>query len=132
MNLSAKIKSFAVLLLGFLFLVSCEELGSFGLAEDDIGPLEFFTKDLNATGGLVLIELYHIQRNWNNYGRRKIRFFWSNERKSYSAFFLSVKWSAKTKDDAILDSVKLNMNFNYKSLKIQALIKEFLWRLIKS
>jgi hypothetical protein len=49
MNLSAKIKSLGALFLGFLLFVSCEELGSFGLGEEDIAPLEFFTTDLSAS-----------------------------------------------------------------------------------
>ena len=114
MNLSAKIKSFAALLLGFLFLVSCEELGSFGLAEDDIGPLEFFTKDLNATGGLVLIDSIISRGTGTIMVGERSASFGQMSAKAYSAFFLQLSGLLRPKDEATLDSVKLNINFNYK------------------
>ncbi len=114
MNLSAKIKSFGALLLGLLFFISCEELGSFGLGEEDIAPLEFFTTDLKATGGIVLIDSI-ISRGTGTIlvGERNESFGQMNA-KAYSAFFLELNDLLRPFDDAILDSVKLNMNFNYK------------------
>lgn len=114
MNLSAKIKSFGALLLGLLFFVSCEELGSFGLGEDDIAPLEFFTTDLSATGGLVLIDSIVSRGTGTIMVGERSAPFGQMTAEAYSAFFLQLSGLLRPKDEATLDSVKLNMNFNYK------------------
>ena len=56
MNLLAKIKSCGALLLGLAILYSCEEKGDFGLATDDVAPVEFNTTNVAIESSLVQLD----------------------------------------------------------------------------
>lgn len=56
MNLLAKIKNCGVLLLSLAIFNSCEEKGAFGIATDDVAPVEFLTTDVPLEASVVLVD----------------------------------------------------------------------------
>ena len=113
MNLSVKTKTFGALFLGLIFLFSCEELGPFGLGEDDIAPLEFLTTGVETSGGIVLIDsIVSIGTGTIITGQRNSSFGQMNAQ-AHTAFFIDVNEIFRPDDEAVLDSVKLNLRFNY-------------------
>lgn len=113
MNLSAKTKSFGALFLGLFFLFSCEELGPFGLGEEDIAPLEFLTTEIPTTGGIVLIDsIVTIGAGSILTGDRSMPFA-EVSAIAHSAFYYDQISLRRPSDEAQLDSVKLNLRFNY-------------------
>lgn len=113
MNLSAKLKNFGALILGLFFLFSCEELGEFGLGEEDIAPLDFLTTDLSVTGGLVLVDSIASQNTGTLLTGQRNSQFGNMTAKAHSAFYLELNDLIRPRDVATLDSVKMNFTFNY-------------------
>lgn len=113
MNLSAKSKNLGALFLGLFLLFSCEELGPFGLGEDDIAPLEFLTTEVSTSGGIVLVDsIVSIGTGTLLTGDRSMPFA-EMSAKAYSAFNFDVVGLRRPSNEAQLDSVKLNVRFNY-------------------
>lgn len=113
MNLSAKTKTFGALLLGLVLFISCEELGTFGLGEDDIAPLEFLTTNVSTSGGIVLIDsIVSIGTGTMLTGERNTP-YGLIKAKAHTAFYIDVNELFRPDEAAVLDSVKLNLKFNY-------------------
>jgi len=113
MNLSAKSKKLGALFLGLFFLNSCEELGPFGLGEDDIAPLEFLTTEVATTGEIVLVDsIVSIGTGTLLTGDRSMP-FGEMRAKAHTAFYYDQFSLRRPSDEARLDSVKLNLRFNY-------------------
>lgn len=113
MNLSVKTKPIGALFLGLFFLFSCEELGPFGLGEDDIAPLEFLTAEVPTTGGIVLIDsIITIGAGSILTGEGSMPFGDFNA-VAHSAFYYEQLSLRRPSDEARLDSVKVNLQFNY-------------------
>lgn len=113
MNLSVKTKFIGALLMGLVFIFSCEELGPFGLGEDDIAPLEFLTTEVTTSGGIVLLDsIQSIGTGTILTGQRATPFGQVNA-KAHTSFFIDVAQLIRPDAEATLDSVKLNLKFNY-------------------
>lgn len=113
MNLSDKIKSIGALVLGFFFLFSCEELGDFGLGSEDIAPVEFLTTDLSVTGGQVLIDSLSSRGRGTILTGERVTPFGAISAKAHSAFYLELNDLIRPNAESTLDSVKMNLRFNY-------------------
>ncbi len=56
MNLLVKIRNCGALLLCLAVFNSCEEKGSFGLASDDVAPVEFVSRDIDIASSVVQLD----------------------------------------------------------------------------
>jgi len=114
MSLSVKTKSIGALFLGLFLLFSCEELGPFGLGEDDIAPLEFLTTEVNTSSGIVLVDSIITGGTGTILTGDRSANFGDMIAKAYSAFYINTNTLDRPDDEAVLDSVKLNLRFNYR------------------
>jgi hypothetical protein len=114
MNLLAKNKFIGALLLGLVFIFSCEELGPFGLGEDDIAPLEFITTEVSTTGGIVLNDSIISRGVGTILTGARNEVFGQMTAKAYTGFFYDQNNLRRPSDEAVLDSVRFNIRFNYR------------------
>lgn len=56
MSLLAKIRNCGVLLMCLALSYSCEEKGSFGIATDDVAPVEFISEDIDINSSIVQLD----------------------------------------------------------------------------
>jgi len=114
MNLLAKNKWIGALLMGLVIIFSCEELGPFGLGEDDIAPLEFITTEVATTSDLVLNDSIVTIGAGTILTGDRTESFGQMTAKAYTAFSFDLNNLRRPREEAILDSVRFNIRFNYR------------------
>lgn len=114
MNLLDKNKSFGALVLGLFLFISCEENGSFGLNGDDVAPVEFSSTDISVTSSVVLLDsIRSSSAGTLLVGNFQNATFGSIEGTGYNRLNLNRQSLFQVASQAILDSVRLNLTFNY-------------------
>lgn len=114
MSLLDKNKSLGALVLGLFFFISCEEKGSFGLNGDDVAPVEFSSEDINITSSVVLLDSIRSSSTGTLLvGAFQNSTFGTFDAIGYSRLNLNRPSLFQVASEAILDSVRLNLTFNY-------------------
>ncbi|GAB5525991.1 MAG: hypothetical protein Roseis2KO_38630 [Roseivirga sp.] len=114
MNLLDKNKSLGALVIGLFLFISCEENGSFGLNGDDVAPVEFSSIDIGVTSSVVLLDsIGSSSVGTLLVGEYQNNTFGSLVAKGYSRINLNRASIFQIASEAILDSVRLNLTFNY-------------------
>lgn len=114
MNLLDKNKSFGALVLGLFLFISCEENGSFGLNGDDVAPVEFSSIDIDVTSSVVRLDsIASSSVGTLLVGEYQSATFGNLEARGYSRLSLNRGSISQVASEAILDSVRLNLTFNY-------------------
>jgi hypothetical protein len=115
MNLLAKIKNCGILMLGLAIFNSCEEKGEFGIATDDVAPVEFSTVDVPVGASMVLMDSIITsdisialfgQLNNSPFGNPV-------SATGYIGLAANVLNQPDISDDAVLDSVQINFKIGY-------------------
>lgn len=114
MNLLDKNKSLGALVIGLFLFISCEENGSFGLNGDDVAPVEFSSIDIGVTSSVVLLDsIGSSSVGTLLVGEYQNATFGSLQAEGYSRLNLNRGSIFQIASEAILDSVRLNLTFNY-------------------
>ncbi len=114
MNLLDKKKSLGALVIGLFLFISCEENGSFGLNGDDVAPVEFSSVDIDITSSVVLLDsIASSSVGTLLVGEFQNATFGGIEARGYSRLNLNRDNIFQIASEAILDSVRLNLTFNY-------------------
>lgn len=114
MNLLDKKKSLGALVIGLFLFISCEENGSFGLNGDDVAPVEFSSVDIDITSSVVLLDsIASSSVGTLLVGEFQNATFGDIEATGYSRLAINRNNIFQIASEAVLDSVRLNLTFNY-------------------
>lgn len=101
-------------MIGLFLFISCEENGSFGLNGDDVAPVEFSSIDIGVTSSVVLLDsILSSSTGTFLVGEYQNNTFGNIVAKGYSRLDLNRASIFQIASEAILDSVRLNLTFNY-------------------
>lgn len=102
------------MVLGLFLFISCEENGSFGLNGDDVAPVEFSSIDIGITSSVVLLDSTRSSSvGALLVGEYQNATFGNLRAEGYSRLNLNRANVFQIASEAILDSVRLNLTFNY-------------------
>lgn len=114
MNLLDKKKSFGALVLGLLLFVSCEKNGPFGLSSEDVAPVEFSSIEIPVTSSVVWLDsVQSSDLSTMLVGSFQSSTFGNIEATGYTKLHLNRDLITLVPSESILDSVRLNLDFNY-------------------
>ena len=114
MNLLDKKKSLGALVLGLFLFISCEKNGPFGLDSEDVAPVEFSSVEIPVSSSVVWLDSIissdvgtMLVGDFNN------NTFGQLDATSYSRLSLNRAAIRILPSESILDSVRMNLRFNY-------------------
>ena len=114
MNLSARKLGLGVILLTSVLLTSCEKSGEFGIGDDAISPIEFFTEQISISSSVVMVDSIRTDNSVSLLvGQITDSDFGTSVGKVFNKLNLNKGALPDITSDAVLDSVQINLNFNY-------------------
>ena len=114
MNLLVKIRNCGALLLCLTFFNSCEEKGSFGLATDDVAPVEFVSTTVDLSSSMLLLDSVRTSRFGRIlFGEILDPAFGSVSATGYKALSARTAVQPEIPETAQLDSVQISFKINY-------------------
>ncbi len=114
MNLLDKKLRFGAFVLALTLFISCEETGDFGLDDDDISPVDFFSETIDVTSAVLLIDSIPSDDTQTLLvGNISNNDFGTTEARAFAKLNLNRSSLVPLFEDVVLDSVQMNIRFNY-------------------
>ncbi len=114
MNLLDKKLGLGAVLMALILFSSCEEAGNFGLGDDDVSPVDFFSENIPITSQVLLIDSIPSDDGETLLvGSVNNSDFGTSVARSFSVVNLNKETLVDLLPDAVLDSAKMNLKFNY-------------------
>lgn len=114
MNLLVKIRNCGALILCLAFFNSCEEKGSFGLASDDVAPVEFVSTTVDLSTSMLLLDSVRTSRFGRIlFGEIEDPAFGRVTATGYKALSARTAVQPDIPETAQLDSVQINFRISY-------------------